>query len=136
MPVPGAAVLFPGELCFMVTTGLLRCRSQFATEPWHVARPDYKGSLNGGTKKLFRFGRAGEGGCRLAVTEAPIDALSLAAIDGRCTDRLYVATGGGIGPGTVSALQSAMRDIAGAPGARLVAATDASRKSRSPFARR
>ncbi len=83
--------------------------------------------MRGGTKTLFRFGRAGEGVCRLAVTEAPIDALSLVAIDGRRTDTLYVATGGGIGPGTVSALQDAMRDIAGAPGARLVAATDANR---------
>ena len=83
--------------------------------------------MRGGTKTLFRFGRAGEGVCRLAVTEAPIDALSLAAIDGRRTDTLYVATGGGIGPGTVSALQDAMRVIAGAPGARLVAATDANR---------
>ncbi len=39
MPVPGAAVLFPseltfmGELTFMAGTGLLRCRSEFATEP-------------------------------------------------------------------------------------------------------
>jgi hypothetical protein len=64
---------------------------------------DYKGSLRGGTKTLFRFGRVGEGVCRLAVTEAPIDALSLAAIDGRRIDTIYVATGGGIGPGSVSA---------------------------------
>jgi len=90
-----------------------------------VRGPDYKGSLKGGTKTLFRFGRAGEGVCRLAVTEAPIDALSMAAIDGRRTDTLYVATGGGIGPGTVSTLQGEMKAIAGAPGARLVAATDA-----------
>ena len=92
-----------------------------------IRGPDYKGSLRGGTKTLFWFDRAGEGVCRLAVTEAPIDALSLAAIDGRRADTLYLATGGGIGPGTVSALQAAMRDIAGAPGARLVAATDANR---------
>ena len=90
-------------------------------------RPGLQGSLRGGTKTLFRFGRAGQGGCRLAVTEAPIDALSLAAIDGRRTDTLYVATGGGIGPGTVSALQAAMSVIVGAPGARFVAATDANR---------
>jgi hypothetical protein len=36
MPVPGATVLFPGELTFMAGTGLLRCRSEFATELWHV----------------------------------------------------------------------------------------------------
>ena len=92
-----------------------------------IRGPDYRGSLRGGTKTLFRFGRAGEGACRLAVTEAPIDALSLAAIDGHRADTLYVATGGGIGPGTVSALQGAMRVIVGAPGARLLAATDANR---------
>ena len=92
-----------------------------------VRGPDYRGSLRGGTKTLFRFGRAGKGARRLAVTEAPIDALSLAAIDGHRPDTLYVATGGGIGPGTVSALQGAMRVIVGAPGARLLAATDANR---------
>jgi hypothetical protein len=89
-----------------------------------IRGPDYKGSLRGGTKTLFRFGRAGKGVC---VTEAPIDALSLAAIDGRRTDTLYVATGGGIGPGTVSALQGAMRVIDDVPSARLVAATDTNR---------
>jgi hypothetical protein len=38
MPVPGAAILFPGELTFMVGTGLLRCRSEFATEPGGTCR--------------------------------------------------------------------------------------------------
>jgi hypothetical protein len=92
-----------------------------------IRGPDYRGSLKGGTKTLFRFGRAGKGACRLAVTEAPIDALSLAAVDGDRTDTLYVATGGGIGPGTVSALQDAMSGIEDALNARLVAATDANR---------
>ena len=92
-----------------------------------IRGPDYKGSLKGGTKTLFRFGRAGEGVCRLAVAEAPIDALSLAAIDGCRADTLYLATGGGIGPGTVCALQDAIKAIAGALSARLVAATDANR---------
>ena len=69
----------------------------------------------------------GRGVCRLAVTEAPIDAFSLAAIEGPRADTLHLATGGGIGPGTVSALQHAIRAIAGYPGARLVAATDANR---------
>jgi len=92
-----------------------------------IRGPDYKGSLRGGTKTLFRFGPAGQGVCRLAVTEAPIDALSLAAIERPRGDTLHLATGGGIGPGTVSALQHAIRAIAGHPGARLVAATDANR---------
>ena len=92
-----------------------------------IRGPDYKGSLKGGTKTLFRFGRAGKGVCRLAVTEAPIDALSLAAIDGLRTDTLYLATGGGIGPGTVSALLDAARAVIPTSDARLVAATDANR---------
>jgi Toprim-like len=46
---------------------------------------------------MGRNSRAGEGVCRLAVTEAPIDALSLAAIDDRRADTLYLATGGGAG---------------------------------------
>ena len=92
-----------------------------------IRGPDYRGSLKGGTKTLFRFGRAGKGVCRIAITEAPIDALSLAAIEGYRTDTLYVATGGGIGPGTVSALQDAISGIEDAPNARLVAATDANR---------
>jgi predicted nuclease with TOPRIM domain len=53
--------------------------------------------------------------------------LSPAAIDGHRTNTLYLATGGGIGPGTVSTLLGVMRVIAGAPRARLVAATDANR---------
>ena len=69
-----------------------------------IRGPDYKGSLNGGTKTLFRFGWAGKGVCRLAVTEAPIDAFSVAAIEGVRPDTLYLATGGGIGPGTVAAM--------------------------------
>jgi hypothetical protein len=92
-----------------------------------IRGPNFKGSLRGGTKTLFRFGWAGEGVCQLAVTEAPIDALSLAAIDGPRADTLYLATGGGIGPRTVSALQDAIRAVASHPGARLVAATDANR---------
>ena len=38
MPVPGAAVLFPGELTFMAGTELLHCRSEFATEPDEAIR--------------------------------------------------------------------------------------------------
>jgi len=92
-----------------------------------IRGPDYKGSLKGGTKTLFRFGRAGQGTRRLAVAEAPIEALSLAAIEGVCPDTVYAATGGGIGPGTVSALQDAIGLINLAPRARLVMATDANR---------
>ena len=41
----------------------------------------YKGSLSGGHKTLFRFGATGPALRRVAVLEAPIDALSLAALE-------------------------------------------------------
>ena len=69
-----------------------------------IRGPDYKGSLNSGTKTLFRFGWAGQGVCR-PLTEVPIDAFSLAAIEGVRPDTLYLATGGGTGPGTVAAMR-------------------------------
>ena len=69
----------------------------------------------------------GKGVCRLAVTEAPIDALSLAAIKGVRPDTLYLAMGGGIGPGTVAALHDTIRAVIPTQDARLVAATDANR---------
>jgi hypothetical protein len=90
-----------------------------------VRGPDFKGSLRGGTKTLFRL----VGGCsptRLAVLEAPIDALSLAAVENIRRDTLYVATGGGIGPGTLDALRAVsilLRPDAGI----LVSAADANK---------
>ena len=83
----------------------------------------YKGSLRGGLKTLFQFG-APTRTQRTAVLEAPIDALSLAAIEHMRPDTLYVATGGGMGPGTLDALREALtslRDVAGV----LVSAADA-----------
>ncbi len=62
-----------------------------------VRGPDFKGSLRGGTKTLFRLA-GGPSPTRLAVLEAPIDALSLAAIENVRRDTIYVATGGGMGP--------------------------------------
>jgi hypothetical protein len=58
---------------------------------------------------------------RLAVTEAAIDAMSLAAIEGMRGGTLYLSTGGGWSPAT----QAALRELASRPDARLVAATDA-----------
>ena len=94
-----------------------------------VRGPAFKGALRGGAKTLFRFGRAqgGQGASRLAIAEAPIDALSLAAIEDVRADTLYVATGGGTGPGTVAALETEMRAVAAvsAPAAVIISATDA-----------
>ena len=64
---------------------------------------------------------------RLAVTEAPIDALSLAAIEGLRPDTLYVATGGGMGPGTIHAIECLLADRANLSDALLVSATDANK---------
>ncbi len=89
-----------------------------------IRSPTFKGSLTGGRKTLFRFGLAGDRFTRLAVLEAPIDALSLAAIEQIRRDTLYVATGGGMGPGTLEALQRALDHLAPSAGV-LVSAADA-----------
>lgn len=73
--------------------------------------PDFRGFLSGGDKSLFRLLRGRGNTRRLAITEAPIDALSLAAIEIGRADTLYVATTGGIGPGTADALRAAMADM-------------------------
>ena len=76
-----------------------------------------------GTKTLFRL-PGGLSPCRVAVLEAPIDALSLAAIEHMRADTLYFATGGGMGPGTLDALRTTLtrlRQVAGV----LVSAADA-----------
>ena len=84
----------------------------------------YKGSLRGGLKTLFQFGDANDRACRIAVLEAPIDALSLAAIERVRGDTVYVATGGGMGPGTLDALQAALARLRAVSGV-LVSAADA-----------
>ncbi len=88
--------------------------------------PAFKGSLSGGHKTLFRlFGRGPVS--RIALAEAPIDALSLAAIEGIRADTLYAATGGGMGPGTLKTIEQALATLAAAPNALLVSAADANR---------
>jgi hypothetical protein len=85
----------------------------------------YKGSLTGGVKSLFRVPWKGPPLPRLVVTEAAIDTLSLAAIENLRGDTLYAATGGGIGPGTIAALETLLADIARFPDALFCSATDA-----------
>jgi len=92
-----------------------------------IRGPDFKGSLQGGTKSLFRLSRAGKRYCRLVITEAPIDALSVAAIEGIRADTLYAATGGGMGPGTVQAIERLLGQMAQWPDTLLAGATDANR---------
>jgi hypothetical protein len=85
----------------------------------------YKGSLAGGHKTLFVFGQASEDVRRVAIAEGPVDALSLAALEGGRPDTLYVATGGGMGPGTLGALQTMLARLVTFPDALIASAADA-----------
>ena len=62
---------------------------------------------------------------RLVLAEAAIDALSVAAIESLRADTLYAASGGGMGPGTIAALEALLGRIAMLPGALFCSATDA-----------
>ncbi|MCW0234066.1 MAG: DUF3991 and toprim domain-containing protein, partial [Ferrovibrio sp.] len=86
---------------------------------WEERGPQWRGFSARGTKILFRLGPAEAS--RFCVTEAAIDAMSLAAIEGLRNETLYLSTGGGWSPAT----DAALRLLADRPSARLVAATDA-----------
>ncbi|WP_244920002.1 DUF3991 and toprim domain-containing protein [Rhizobium grahamii] len=86
---------------------------------WEARGPQYRGFASGGAKVLFRLGPYAA--MRLAVTEAAIDTMSLAAIEGLRDDTLYLSTGGGWSPITAAALGA----LASRPTVQLVAATDA-----------
>jgi len=92
------------------------------TVGWEERGPQWRGFATGGAKTLFRLGAPDAR--RFAVTEAAIDAMSLAAIEGLRGDTLYLSTGGGWSP----AAEKAIRDLAARPGTRLVAATDNNRQ--------
>jgi Protein of unknown function (DUF3991)/Toprim-like len=93
---------------------------------WEERGPQWRGFATGGSKRLFRFGAPNPR--RLCVTEAAIDALSLAAIEATCAqfiaETIYVSTGGGWSPNT----DALLRDYAQTPGLHLVAATDRNRQ--------
>lgn len=89
---------------------------------WEERGPDWRGFSTGGSKVLFRLGSLDSS--RLCVTEAAIDAMSLAAFEGLREGSLYLSTGGGWSPAT----EAAVRVLAARPGAELVAATDANRQ--------
>lgn len=84
---------------------------------WEERGRQWRGFSSGGTKVLFRFGSPAA--VRLCITEAAIDALSLAAIERERFDTLYASTAGGWSPAT----EMAVRDLAGRIEI-LVAATD------------
>ncbi|HEY8357762.1 MAG TPA: DUF3991 and toprim domain-containing protein [Ramlibacter sp.] len=85
---------------------------------WEERGPDWRGFATGGAKVLFLLGRPD--GPRLCLTEAAIDAMSLAAIEGLRSDTLYLSTGGGWSPAT----DTAIRALTIRPGIQLIAATD------------
>ncbi|MCW0001818.1 DUF3991 and toprim domain-containing protein [Pararhizobium sp. YC-54] len=85
---------------------------------WEERGRDWRGFSTDGAKMIFRFGM--NDARRICVTEAAIDALSLAAIEQTRPDTLYVSTGGGWSPLTAQALET----LASGDGAWLVAATD------------
>ena len=90
-----------------------------------IRGPTYKGSLKGGTKTLFRFHGGSSPPARFVLAEAPIDALSLAAIEGLRRDTLYAATGGGMGTPTIEAITHILSQMAAIPGAVFCSAADA-----------
>jgi Toprim-like len=87
--------------------------------------PHYRGFTADGTKTLFRLPGSRGSITRLVVAEAPIDALSFAALERIRTDTLYVATGGGMGPGTIAGLNELLAELATRANPLMVIATDA-----------
>ena len=87
--------------------------------------PAWRGFSAGGAKALFRLPGGPGHLIRVAVCEAAIDALSLAAIEQARRDTLYAATAGGMGPATVGALQQLLVGLSADPAGILIAATDA-----------
>ncbi|PWE53668.1 hypothetical protein DEM27_24295 [Metarhizobium album] len=84
---------------------------------WEERGTAWRGFAKGGFKALFRFGNLSAS--RVCITEAAIDALSLAAIEAVRSDTLYTSTGGGWSPMTVEAIEHISANRL------LVAATDA-----------
>ena len=93
-----------------------------AVTGWEERGPAWRGFATDGTKELFRLGPAEFE--RICITEAAIDAMSLAAIEDLRSDTLYVSTGGGWSPAT----DEAIRGLAKRANVHLVAATDNNRQ--------
>jgi Toprim-like len=87
--------------------------------------PAYRGFSPNGRKALFRLPGSHGVITRLAVFEAPIDAISLAVIERIRTNTLYIATGGGMGPETIEAMNDLLAELAPQACARVVVATGA-----------
>jgi Protein of unknown function (DUF3991)/Toprim-like len=92
-----------------------------------IRGPAYRGSLAGGVKSLFRFPSTESESMRprLVLAEAAIDALSVATLEAIRVDTLYAATGGGMGPATITALETLLVAMSSLHGAVLWSAADA-----------
>ncbi|MDF2119220.1 DUF3991 and toprim domain-containing protein [Roseiarcaceae bacterium H3SJ34-1] len=97
-------------------------RADGALLGWEERGSQWRGFATGGAKELFRLGPWMAS--RICVTEAAIDAMSLAAIQVLRPDTLYVSAGGGWSP----ASEDAIRNLAARANSRLVAATDNNRQ--------
>jgi hypothetical protein len=97
--------------------------------------PAWRGFSAGGTKTLFRLPGGSGFLPRVAVCEAAIDALSLAAIERLRRDTLYAATAGGMGPPTIAALRQLFCNRSPDQAGLLIAATDADTAGRRYAAR-
>jgi hypothetical protein len=97
--------------------------------------PAWRSFSAGGDKTLFRLSDGPGRPSRVAVCEAAIDALSLAAIEACRVDTVYTATAGGMSPATHAALQQLLQGLAGEPAGMLIAATDADIAGRRHAAR-
>jgi hypothetical protein len=86
--------------------------------------PEFRGFTTNGLKTLSRFGEGKGAFTRLAIFEAPIDALSMAAYEQFRRDTIYVAIAGGMGPGTILALNRLLADLATRPAAIVAIAMD------------
>ncbi len=93
-----------------------------AVTGWEERGPEWRGFATDGAKELFRLGPAEFE--RICITEAAIDAMSLAAIERVRSDTLYVSTGGGWSLAT----DETIRGLAKRANVYLVAATDNNRQ--------
>ena len=89
--------------------------------------PKYRGFTAASGKSLFRLPGSRRVLSRLVVAEAPIDTLSFAALERVRADTIYAATGGGMGPGTIAALEGLLAQLATHVDALAIVATDADR---------
>ncbi len=87
--------------------------------------PDWRGFAEDMDKSLFRLPGVPDVLTQLAVCDAPIDALSLAALESPRADTLYVSITGGMGPLTLACLDALLQGLAAHSEGVLVAAIDA-----------